>query len=113
MKLSAKVSSEKLEHVFSDPQIFEATLGSAEEFYAKFDKQYHFKARTAASRILKIKKCSLRKREVEVASQMAKKYRSLLLGQQTCNDDNDIVDQHSVSCSSDNVLINILIFFSI
>ena len=99
MARSAKDISEKLTPVFSDPKIFEATVGSVKEFYAKFDKYKHFTARRAANKILKSKSKSLSNRQVDVAKQIAEKYRSVLLRQkkvvddQICKDDSEIVDE--------------------
>ena len=121
MARSAKDLSERLVPVFSNPQIFEANVGNVKEFYAKFDKYKHFTARRAANKILKSKSKSLSNRQVDVAKQIAEKYRSVLLRQkevekdQNCDDDvemvdeqinkstknMEIVDRHYVSCSSD------------
>ena len=112
--------ADKFEEVFSDPTLFKAYVDSVEEFYAQFDKNDFFAAQPVAKKILRTKKRYIRKGKVEIAKRMARKYRSVLLGQQKVAEDQvlsgdietveeqvdkneknvEVADHHNVSSSS-------------
>ena len=93
---------EKLEKVFIDPTLFKAYVSSAEDFYAKFDKNNFFAIEKVARNILKTKRRSfLKKEQRKIVNQIVRKYRSVLLrqqkvvGDQILNGDIEIVEEQT------------------